>query len=267
MHDELAAQRRAARPPGARGRPRRRCSRPRSRPARGRAASISSPASTGTCSAVMSRRSVTALPPRQSRLTGARRLGRRSSRSCWRLDQRSRLPDLDPAGAPDHGHVLGRGRRVSISGGGSMMRPAASSWPSKAPAWSRRSSRAGLGSKRVAAAERSARCSCSQPFAGQIDDTGVELLGENRLRPESAPLNLAGIVSRFFASSVYSNCPRNAKPESSPSSLALSGTWDGGVGGTPPSRSGSTWRPLYPTLSHFATHFGNFSHPGTIPRG
>ena len=66
---------------------------------------------------------------------------------------------------------------------------------------------------------------------------------------DSCARNFAGIVNRFFASSVCSYCPRNDK-QRSPSKLRLRlsespcRAWDGGVGGAPPSRSGPNCRPL-----------------------
>ena len=77
--DDLAPSGRCGRRPGARGRRRRRCSRPTTAPGAGSSAAISSPARTGTWVRVMSRTSVTVAVPDRSGVRRSRRAGSASS--------------------------------------------------------------------------------------------------------------------------------------------------------------------------------------------
>src|SRR3954464_15973673 len=82
--------------------------------------------------------------------------------------------------------------------------------------------------------------------------------------PASAARNLAGIVSRFFASSECSKVPWKAKAHVSNWGRRVQSIRGGGVGGAPPPRTGFA-RGTYPTLSQSATHFSsdlpqNLSH-------
>src|SRR3954470_13793365 len=88
---------------------------------------------------------------------------------------------------------------------------------------------------------------------------------------ENAARNLAGMLSRFFASSECSKWPRNAKSLSVAPHHGGGGKksfgpqwrsgrrkkfWEqGGGGGRPPPTPVRDLSPPYPTSSHFATHF------------
>src|SRR5215212_6660987 len=73
---------------------------------------------------------------------------------------------------------------------------------------------------------------------------------------ESGPLNLGGMVSRFFASSVYSNCPRKAKSHGLPQRVEEVQIRDlGWRGGRSPAipvpvQRGPHSTPLSPTMQH-----------------
>src|SRR3954467_15568882 len=74
--------------------------------------------------------------------------------------------------------------------------------------------------------------------------------------PASAARNLAGIVSRFFASSECSKVPWKAKAHVSNWGRRVQSIRGGGVGGAPPPRTGFA-KGTYPTPSHSATHFSS----------
>ena len=74
--------------------------------------------------------------------------------------------------------------------------------------------------------------------------------------PASADRNLAGTVSRFFASSECSKVPWKAKAHVSDGAKVQS-IRGGGVGGAPPPRSGFA-HGTYPTVSHSATQISSF---------
>ena len=109
---------------------RRRCSPRRSRPRRGSVRSISSPASTGTCVRVMSRRMAKAL----RHLLDLRRPG------CAARPPTGRVPT--PRGGPlrPRRRPPSRSRRAPRSGGGSVTRPAESSSMSNELPWKKRES-------------------------------------------------------------------------------------------------------------------------------
>ena len=139
----------------------------------------------------------------------------------------------------------------AISGGGSITRPAPSSFTSNGRGVEQPLHAPRLGAERVAAAER--LLDVGVPVLRRPDrHAALVLLGQDR-----AALELVPELGRDREAILRVQRVLELTQERQVSKLSSKGSriWDGGVGGAPPSRSRSTGAAHYPTFPHFATPF------------
>ena len=249
MQIERAGRRRCGRRPGARGRPRRTCSRRRSRPGCGSSRSISSPARTGTCVRVMSRRMAKAL--RYLADLAIQRLAdpSASGRGPRSPGGRRCRPRPRPSRSP---------RARAAAGRGSRGRPSRA----RRPTSSRRSSARACGARVLTGLrlEQGALGPRSNEVGRPDRDAGLERLGENHSVGEGGA-ELGRHVEPVLRVERVVEVPAEGQLMS-PDCMSSEGSacgpgWRSGRSPATPARSRCATP--YPTRSHCATHLPTFS--------